>query len=54
MVAMAALVYAGMSFYFTLANKRRLRGDEDSKAEGLSEADIAELGDRSPRFIYTT
>lgn len=51
---MAAIVYGLMSVYFTNANKRRMRGDEDAKIAGMSNEEIEELGDRSPRFIYAT
>jgi hypothetical protein len=54
LVAMAAIVYGLMSVYFTNANKRRMRGDEDAKIAGMSNEEIEELGDRSPRFIYAT
>lgn len=53
MVGMATVVYAIMSSYFLLANKRRAAGKEDWKAEGKMEEEVAELGDVSPRFIYT-
>jgi len=36
------------------ANARRARGEEDWKIEGMSEEEIAELGDKNPRFVYTT
>ncbi|KAK5072763.1 hypothetical protein LTR64_000831 [Lithohypha guttulata] len=53
MVAMAVVVYAILWFYFSNANKRRAAGKEDWKAEGKTEEEVAEMGDRSPRFIYT-
>lgn len=53
MVAMAVVVYAILWFYFFNANKRRAAGKEDWKAEGKTEEEVAEMGDRSPRFIYT-
>lgn len=49
---MAGILYGLMSVYFTNANKKRARGDEDAKIAGLSDAEIEELGDRSPRFVY--
>lgn len=52
LVAMAGILYGLMSVYFTNANKKRARGDEDAKIAGLSDAEIEELGDRSPRFVY--
>jgi hypothetical protein len=54
LVAMAAIVYGLMSVYFTNANKRRTRGDEDAKFAGMGAEEIDELGDRSPRFMFAT
>ncbi|TID14334.1 MFS general substrate transporter [Venturia nashicola] len=51
MVAMAAIIYGLMSIYFTSTNNKRVRGDEDHKIAGLSNQEIEELGDRSPRYI---
>ena len=53
MAAMAAVLYGGMWLYFVRRNKNRLAGNEDYKMEGKSEQEIAEMGDESPRFIYT-
>jgi hypothetical protein len=53
MVAWACAVYAFMWFYFARVNARRARGEEDHKIEGMSDDEIAELGDDSPRFVYT-
>lgn len=53
MVAFASVVYALMWFYFLRVNARRARGDEDHKIQGMSEQEIKELGDDSPRFVYT-
>ena len=53
MLAMALVIYIVMWFWFRNATKRRAAGREDWKAEGKSEEEVAELGDASPRFIYT-
>ena len=53
MVAFASVVYAFMWFHFAKLNARRVRGEEDSTVEGMSDDEIAELGDDSPRFMYT-
>lgn len=42
-----------MSLYFMRVNARRARGDEEGKVAGLSEDEVRELGDRSPRFRFT-
>ena len=53
MVAMAAILYAFMSVYFFRRNKARRDGKEDDAIHSKSEAEIAELGDENPRFIFT-
>ncbi|KAL1601694.1 hypothetical protein SLS60_006609 [Paraconiothyrium brasiliense] len=53
MVAFASIVYAFMWFYFSHVNARRSRGEEDHKIQGMSDDEIKELGDDSPRFVYT-
>jgi hypothetical protein len=53
LLALAALIYGGMSVYFGYVNKRRANGLEDSKFEGMTEEEVEELGDRSPRYVYT-
>jgi hypothetical protein len=53
MVAYAACIFGGMSFYFSRINKRRREGKEDYKIAGMTEEEINELGDESPRFMYT-
>lgn len=53
MVAFASAVYAFMTFYYARVNARRARGEEDHKIQGMSESEIRELGDDSPRFVYT-
>ncbi|KAK3076483.1 hypothetical protein LTS18_012881, partial [Coniosporium uncinatum] len=53
LVGFAAVLYAGMSVYFVRRNKKRLSGAEDGKVVGKSEEEIAEMGDESPRFVFT-
>ncbi|PVI03288.1 MFS general substrate transporter [Periconia macrospinosa] len=53
MVGFASLVYAFMWWYFSMVNARRARGEEDHKIEGMTDEEVAELGDDSPRFVYT-
>ena len=53
MVAFASAVYAFMWLYYSRVNARRARGDEDHKIQGMSDEEINELGDDSPRFVYT-
>lgn len=54
MVGFASCVYGFMSWYFARENRRRKEGKEDGKIVGMTEEDIAEMGDRNPRYIYTT
>ncbi|KAL1630898.1 hypothetical protein SLS56_004711 [Neofusicoccum ribis] len=44
---------AFLSWYFARANRRRAAGKEDYKIAGMTDEQIKELGDRSPRFVYT-
>lgn len=53
MVALASGIYAFMSAYFFSRNKRRADGKEDHRIQGLSEEEVKELGDDSPRFVFT-
>ncbi|KAF2121991.1 high-affinity nicotinic acid transporter-like protein [Lophiotrema nucula] len=53
MVAWACLCYAFMWFWFARINAKRARGEEDHLIEGMSDEEVAELGDDSPRFVYT-
>ena len=53
MVGCASLIYLFMWQYFERENRRRGNGREDVKVAGMSEEEVAELGDQSPRFVYT-
>lgn len=52
MVTMATCIYIFMWTYLTRVNKQRAEGKINPKHEGLSEEELAELGDESPRFRY--
>ncbi|KAJ5376838.1 hypothetical protein N7509_013724 [Penicillium cosmopolitanum] len=54
LVGFAGIVYGVMWFCLRVINKRRAQGLEDEKIASMSEADIQELGDRNPRFRYST
>ena len=53
LVAFASLVYALMWWVLARENRKRREGREDARVAHLTEAEIAELGDESPRFLYT-
>ncbi|KAF2429559.1 MFS general substrate transporter [Tothia fuscella] len=53
LVAFAVVLFGCMSLYFSKVNHSRASGGEDGKFAGLSSEDVGELGDRSPRFIFT-
>ena len=53
MVAMATVIFGFMSWFLSQQNARRRAGKEDGKVASLNEDEILELGDRSPRFVYT-
>lgn len=52
-VGMASVIFAFMSWYLSQKNERRRRGEEDAKLASMSEDDVAELGDESPRYVFT-
>jgi hypothetical protein len=53
LVGFAVVVLGSMSVFFGKINRRRSKGEEDARVAGLSDEEINELGDRSPRFVYT-
>jgi sugar phosphate permease len=53
MVGMAAIIYAGLSWHYRRVNRRRKLGGEDWKIEGKPPAEIEEMGDRNPGYVYT-
>ncbi|PWY83454.1 phosphoglycerate mutase-like protein [Aspergillus heteromorphus CBS 117.55] len=50
LVGFAGSIYGLMWWYYHMKNKRREQGLEDDKVAGLTEEEIEEMGDRSPRF----
>jgi hypothetical protein len=53
MVAFACICYAVMWFHLGRINSRREKGEEEHLVEGMTDEDVAEMGDDSPRFRYT-
>lgn len=52
MVAFGTLSFGFMSAYYVWANKRRAEGKEEHRVNGMSDEEIEELGDDSPKFRY--
>lgn len=42
-----------MSLVLARENTRRQEGKEDARTANMSDEEIEELGDASPRFVYT-
>jgi cbb3-type cytochrome oxidase subunit 3 len=53
MVGFAIVCYAVLWFALDRINKRREKGEEEHLITGMSDEEVAELGDESPRFRYT-
>ncbi|KAF6812032.1 major facilitator superfamily transporter [Colletotrichum musicola] len=53
MVGMATCMYGFMWFWYWRLNKQREAGHVEDKHRDLSDDELAELGDESPRFRYT-
>lgn len=53
LVGWAGINFAIMSLYYIRENKTRASGQRDSSVEGKTEAEINEMGDRNPRFMFT-
>ncbi|KAI5288519.1 hypothetical protein KEM54_005149 [Ascosphaera aggregata] len=51
---MSACIYAYLSWHYGKINRRRDQGLEDYKMEGLLDDEVSEMGDRNPKFRYTT
>ncbi|KAF1807991.1 MFS general substrate transporter [Eremomyces bilateralis CBS 781.70] len=54
MVLWGVLVYACLWFYFARENQKRISGEADARIADMSTEEVAELGDESPKFLYTT
>ncbi len=52
LVGMSSAIYCFLWFWLRAENKARDGGKVDSKHEGLSDDELAELGDESPHFRY--
>ncbi|KAL8927090.1 MAG: hypothetical protein Q9172_001512 [Xanthocarpia lactea] len=54
LLALCAMINGVLWSSMVDTNKKRAAGKEDWKISGLTEEEIDELGDRSPRYIYAT
>lgn len=54
LVGFAGLLYGFMWVWYERINRRRAQGLEDEKICEMSDEEIQEMGDRNPRFYYTT
>lgn len=54
LVGFSGILYGTMWLCLTTINKRRAQGLEEDKIAGMTEEEIQELGDRNPRFQYST
>lgn len=53
LVGFATLLYSLLSFFLARKNRLRKEGKEEGKTERMTDEEIEELGDESPRFLYT-
>lgn len=53
MVAFAIVCFGILWFHLSKVNARREKGEEEHLIAGMSDEEIAEMGDDSPRFRYT-
>jgi MFS family permease len=51
---LAMLLFVVLHLFWKRQNTRRMRGEEDWKIEGMKEEEVAEMGDKSPRFMAMT
>lgn len=53
LLGVAASLFTTLHLWYRITNKRRDQGKHDWKADGKSEEEIAEMGEKSPRYRYT-
>lgn len=54
MVGMAGIIYGSLTLWFARENRLRDGGKVKPDHESLSDEELQELGDESPRFRYQT
>ncbi|KAF8288582.1 hypothetical protein DL93DRAFT_2174306 [Clavulina sp. PMI_390] len=53
MLGVALVIHSILWISYHVANKRRAEGKEDHKIDGMTDEQVEEMGDESPRFVYT-
>lgn len=53
LLCVSTTLFTVLHFHWRSVNKSRAEGKEDWKMEGKTDEDVAEMGDRSPRFVNT-
>lgn len=53
MVALSGIIWGFMGVYYHAQNRRRVQGKEDDKIVGMTEEEVQEMGEKSPRFVYS-
>ncbi|KAF8311067.1 high-affinity nicotinic acid transporter-like protein [Clavulina sp. PMI_390] len=53
MLGVALVIHSILWISYHIANRRRAEGKEDYKTEGMTDEQVEEMGDESPRFVYT-
>jgi len=54
MLALGIVLYTSLHFYFRQHNKKKRDGKYDHLMEGKTEEEIEEMGEKNPRYMYTT
>lgn len=53
LIGVSAFIFSVLLFWFAKTNRARDNGLQDSRVAGLSEEEIIELGEESPRYRFT-
>ena len=52
-VTLSGSIFGMMTWYYSRVNKQRATGKDDWKMEGKTDQEVEEMGDYSPRYVYT-
>lgn len=53
LLCISSTLFIVLHLHWRRVNKKRAEGKEDWKMEGKTDEEVAEMGDRSPRFVFT-